>query len=51
MAVATTPPSKVLLYKTELVPPTAIAIALVKVFKPSGNKSVVALLHGYDPVG
>ena len=31
-AVARAPPSKVLLYKTELVPPTAIAIALVKVF-------------------
>ena len=32
-----TPPSKVLLYKTELVPPTAIAIALVRVFLAIGQ--------------
>ena len=48
---ATTPPSKVLLYKTEFVPPTAIAIALVRVFLAIGHMSVVAFVHGYDPVG
>ena len=36
-AVATTPPSKVSLYKTELVSSTAIAIALVKVFLAIGQ--------------
>ena len=47
-AVATTPPSKVLLYKTELVPPTAMAIALVKTFLAIGQhvgSSVVTRLR------